>query len=71
MGAQTIVHRHRHHAGLGAGIEHERVFDAVLGKESNPVSLLDPGTSEGVGQAVNLFAGLAVGEGPTVHDGEF
>jgi hypothetical protein len=46
-------------------------FDAVLGKESDPVSLLDPGTSEGVGQAVNLFAGLAVGEGPAVHDGEF
>ena len=46
-------------------------FDAVLRKESGPVSLLDPGTSEGVGQAVNLIAGLAVGEGPAVHDGEF
>ena len=70
MRGQSIVQRHRDNPGLGACKIDERVFDAILGENSDPVSLLESGAGKGIGQAVDLLACLAVGDRPVSHSGE-
>ena len=70
MGGQSIVQWHRDNPGLGASKIDERVLDAILGENSDPVSLLESGAGKGIGQAVDLLACLGVGDRPVSHSCE-